>query len=201
MNGRDAFRERAVGERAVGERALGERALGDTTVRDLALRLIDRDLTAMQQEVAAYPTDDAMWVIPPGIANCGGTLALHVAGNLRHFIGAMLGGTGFVRDRSFEFSATGLTREYVMGELADAQAQVMRTLRALDPARLDDEFPQLIHETRLPTRMFLLHLATHLSYHLGQVDYHRRLTTGLGTTVASINIPALVRPFPEPAVS
>jgi hypothetical protein len=77
----------------------------------------------------------------------------------------------------------------------------MRTLRALDPARLDDEFPQRIHETRLPTRMFLLHLATHLSYHLGQVDYHRRLTTGLGTTVASINIPALVRPFPEPAVS
>jgi uncharacterized damage-inducible protein DinB len=167
-----------------------------TTLRDTIWRLLDRDLDAMQQEIAAYPSDEALWTTPAGIANAGGTLALHLAGNLRHFIGALLGGSGYVRDRAYEFSARGLTRAAVNAELADAQRQVTEALTALDPARLDAPFPQAVMETTLPTQAFLLHLCTHLTYHLGQVDYHRRLTTGDRTTVTTINIPALATPRP-----
>jgi uncharacterized damage-inducible protein DinB len=167
------------------------------TLRDMIWRLLDRDLDAMQQEVSAYPDDASLWHTPTGIVNSGGTLALHLAGNLRHFIGATLGGSGYVRDREHEFAARGLSRAMVNAELADAQRQVTAALIALDPSRLDDQFPLPVMDTHLPTHAFLLHLCTHLTYHLGQVDYHRRLTTASGVTVKTISVPALVAPLPE----
>lgn len=167
------------------------------SLRDTILRLLVRDLEAMQLEIAAYLSDEALWSVPTGVANSGGTLALHLAGNLRHFVGAVLGGSGYVRDRAYEFSARGLTRATVIAELADAQSQVVRTLRALDSARLLEPFPEAVGETQLRTDAFLLHLATHLTYHMGQVDYHRRLTTQTNTTVRTLNLPAMLRPTSE----
>ncbi len=168
-----------------------------TVLRDTIWRLLNRDLDAMQEEIAAYPDDESLWQTPPGIANSGGTLALHLAGNLRQFVGALLGGSGYVRDRAYEFAARGLSRAAVNAELADAQQQVRSTLLSLDPARLDAPFPVPVMDTQLSTETFLLHLCTHLTYHLGQVDYHRRLTTATGTTVTSVNIPALAVPVPR----
>lgn len=164
------------------------------SLRDTILRLVVRDLEAIQQEIASYPSDDALWAIPPGVSNSGGTLALHLAGNLRHYIGARLGNSGYVRDRAYEFAARGLTRETVIAELTDAQRQVVRTLRSLDSARLLEPFPEAVGDTQLRTDEFLLHLATHLTYHMGQVDYHRRLTTLSNTTVRTLNLPAMLRP-------
>lgn len=163
---------------------------------DTVLRLLLRDLAALQREVHAYPDDASLWRVVPGISNSGGTLALHLAGNLRAFIGAVLGGSDYVRDREREFSATGLTREEVALELADAEIQVMRALRSLDLAALDAEYPLAIAETRLRTDVFLMHLATHASYHLGQMDYHRRMTSGVGSTARTMSIPALVESLP-----
>ena len=166
-------------------------------LRDTVLRLLLRDLAALQREVAAYPDDATLWRVAPGIANSAGTLALHLAGNLRGFIGAVLGGSEYVRDREREFTATGLSREEVTLELADAEIQVMRALSTLDLARLDSEYPQRLAETTLRTDVFLLHLATHASYHLGQIDYHRRLLTGDSSTARTLSIPALVQPLPH----
>jgi uncharacterized damage-inducible protein DinB len=168
-----------------------------TVLRDTVLRLLLRDLAALQREVAAYPDDASLWRVVPGIANSGGTLGLHLAGNLRQFIGAVLGGSDYVRDREREFTATGLTREEVQHELAEAEIQVMRALTTLDLARLDMEYPHVLAETRLRTDVFLMHLATHASYHLGQIDYHRRIITGNAATAATLSIPELVHPLPR----
>lgn len=168
-------------------------------LRDSVLRLLLRDLAALQREMAAYPDDASLWRVVPGIANSGGTLALHLAGNLRSFIGAVLGGSDYVRDREREFTATGLSREDVRLELADAEIQVMRALTTLDLARLDLEYPHVLAETRLRTDVFLMHLATHASYHLGQIDYHRRIITGNAATAMTLSIPALVQPIPRPS--
>jgi hypothetical protein len=164
-------------------------------------RLLDRDLHALQQEMAAYPDDDALWVLPPGVANSGGTLALHLVGNLRHFIGAVLGGGSYVRDREQEFSQRGLSRHAVIAMIADTRRDVMSVLSALNPARLSQPFPIAVLDTQLVTSDFLLHLCTHLTYHVGQVDYHRRITTGQGRTVKTISIPALVAPWPSETAS
>jgi uncharacterized damage-inducible protein DinB len=165
-------------------------------IRDTIWRLLNRDLDAVRQEIAAYPDDESLWRVEPGISNSGGTLALHLAGNLRHFIGAALGESGFVRDRPTEFSTRGLSRDAVIAELADAQQQVATALMQVDLERLDDTLTEPVMNTRPTQMVFLLHLCTHLSYHLGQVDYHRRLITGLGTTVNTIHVPALAAPLP-----
>ena len=166
------------------------------TIRDSVLRILLRDIAALQREIAAYPDDTSLWALPPGIANSGGTLALHLVGNLRHFIGTVLGHTGFVRTRDAEFASRGISRDALIAELGAAQADVVRTLRHLDPAALDAEYPQALGEMRVGTTVFLLHVVSHFGYHLGQTDYHRRLVTGNGETVQTMGVTALNTELP-----
>lgn len=158
---------------------------------DALQRLILRDLAALRRELQAYPREADIWACPPGIQNSAGTLALHVAGNLRHFIGAQLGGTGYARDRDAEFALRDVPRAELDDRLARAEAEVRQALAQLVPARLTETYPLEVAQTRLSTGAFLLHLATHLAYHLGQVDYHRRIVSGDATTVGAQAIPPL----------
>lgn len=157
-----------------------------------ALRLvIRRDLDTLERELALYPDDASLWVAVPGQPTAGGNLALHLAGNLRHFLGATLGGTGYQRQRDLEFSATGLSREAVIAEVRRAAADVEATLAALDPSRVTMTYPLEIQGIRLGTEVVLLHLATHLAFHLGQVDYHRRAVTGDRTSAGPLALAPL----------
>ena len=72
--------------------------------------LLERDLQALDREVNAYPDESSLWEVPEGITNSGGTLVLHLAGNIQHFLGARLADSGYVRDRAKEFSARGVPR-------------------------------------------------------------------------------------------
>jgi hypothetical protein len=145
-----------------------------------------RELTSLRQEVEAYPTDADLWKVVPGIANPGGTLALHLAGNLQHFVGAILGTSAYVRDRDAEFATRGLSRAEVVRRVDDAINAVQLTFRTLGPADLSAEYPEPVAKVRLNTGDFLTHLASHLAYHLGQVDYHRRIVTGSPATVGTV---------------
>jgi len=137
-------------------------------------RIFARDLEVLEREVGLYPDDASLWKAVEGQPTLGGNLALHLAGNLRHFIGAVLGGSGYVRHRDAEFEQRDLTREAVIAEVRAAEVEVAAALDTLDPARLDAPFPEAIRGHQLSTRMVLAHLSTHLSFHLGQMDYHRR---------------------------
>lgn len=148
-----------------------------TLVDDLACVLL-RDLEAFAREIALYPDDETLWRTPPGVSNAAGTLALHVAGNLQHFVGAQLGNTDYLRQREVEFSRREGSRAELIAGLETTAAAVRSTLAALDPARLEADFPLPIAGATLSTRRFLLHLATHLAFHLGQVGYLRRALTG-----------------------
>jgi uncharacterized damage-inducible protein DinB len=138
-----------------------------------------RDLKAVDAEIAAYPDDASLWVVGPGISNSAGVLALHLAGNLRHFVGAVLGKTGYVRNRDAEFGARNVPRQQIRAELAATIDDVMATLDKLNDADLGADYPILIGSEKLRVRTsdWLVHLAAHLGYHLGQIDYHRRLLT------------------------
>lgn len=141
-------------------------------------RLFARDLAVLEREVALYPEDAALWKEVAGQPTLGGNLVLHLVGNLRHFIGAVLGDSGYVRDRDAEFTARGLTRGAVIALIRTAGAEVAAAMAHLDPVCLDQPFPEAIRGHQLATRMVLAHLCTHLSFHLGQLDYHRRAATG-----------------------
>ena len=150
--------------------------------------VLARDLRAVAREIDSYPDDETLWRTVPGIANSAGTLMLHLAGNLQHFIGAVLGRTGYVRDREAEFATRGLAREELRRRIDSAAHAVDATLAQLPPAQWDAEYPLPIGGRNFTTSVFVLHLATHLAYHLGQVDYHRRMVVADAGTVDAISI-------------
>jgi hypothetical protein len=148
--------------------------------------ILDRDLNALRREIEAYSDEADLWRTVPGIINPAGTLVLHLAGNLQHFIGAQLGGTHYVRDRAAEFARRDVPRTELLREIEAARAAVKVGLATLSPAQLVGEFPEPVAGMRLATGEYLVHLATHVAYHLGQVDFHRRVLTGSATPVGAM---------------
>jgi uncharacterized damage-inducible protein DinB len=139
--------------------------------------ILDRDLRALAREVEAYPEDAALWQLPEGVPNSAGTLVLHLTGNIQHFVGARLAGTGFVRDRHAEFSARGVPRTALLVQIEAARSAVRSAAEKLTEEALELDFPEVVGGMRVSTGEYLIHLVSHFDYHLGQVDYHRRLVT------------------------
>ncbi|MBL0314078.1 MAG: DinB family protein [Holophagaceae bacterium] len=158
-----------------------------STLSDLAV-LFQRDLDTLAREISAYPDDASLWVAVPGQPTCGGNLALHLVGNLRHFIGSTLGRTGFLRDRPSEFSTKDLSREALLESIRIAAEEVATALASLPPAQLTEPFPLELGGAHPTIQAVLLHLSTHLAFHLGQLDYHRRAATGDSTSVGPLSL-------------
>jgi len=136
--------------------------------------LLLRDLDKLALELSLYRAEKNLWRTDGEITNSAGNLALHLAGNLQHFIGALLGSSGYVRDRNREFAAKDLSRETLIEEIEATKNVIANTLPTLTDEQLMGEFPGKIpFETNVEG--FLIHLHGHLNYHLGQINYHRRL--------------------------
>ncbi len=146
------------------------------------LALLTRELDGFKRELGLFPDDDSLWRTVPGITNPAGNLALHVAGGLQYLIGAVLGHTGYVRDREAEFSRRAGARSEVIAELDRALAVVRAVLPQLSEASLAAEFPEPVLGVRFHTSRFLLHLCAHAAFHLGQAGYLRRAMTGDSTS-------------------
>ncbi len=140
-------------------------------------RVMQRDLASLAEQIATYEDEADLWRLVPGVGNSAGTLALHVAGNIQALVGAALGGTGYVRDRDAEFSRRDVPRAEILAELEAAQAALRAGLEGLDDAAMAGDYPIEVGGTHATGQM-AVHLATHLTYHLGQIDYHRRILTG-----------------------
>lgn len=153
-----------------------------------------RDLAAVRREVEAYPDERLLWAAVPGLPNSGGVLVRHLCGNLQHFIGAMLGGSGYQRNREAEFGAPPDARTLLLAEVDRTSAAVAATLPRITAAQLAAEFPIAIGDSRLETERFLIHLSAHLGFHLGQLDYHRRAVTGESISAGPMAIPPLALP-------
>ncbi len=139
--------------------------------------LFRRDLTRLAQEVGAFPDEAMLWAIRPGVANSAGHLTLHLEGNLREYVGRQLGGIPYTRDRPLEFSSPALPAAELMSRVNGVKDSIPGVIETLTSEQLDVVFPEQVLGTPLTTRQFLMHLFGHLSYHLGQVDYLRRLLT------------------------
>jgi hypothetical protein len=161
--------------------------------------VLHRELGAVRRSVEAYPDEASLWRLPAGLPNAGGTLVLHIAGNLRYYVGAVLGGSGYVRDRDAEFSRRDVPRDELLAEVDAAIDVVERTLGALPDDGLDAVYPERIAGRELTSRDWLVHLASHLAYHLGQLDYHRRAVTGDMRGVRALPLDELPAASPDAA--
>lgn len=156
------------------------------------LLLFRRDLRCLIREVELFPDDVTLWRTVPGIANSAGNVALHVAGNLQHFVGAVLGATGYVRQREREFAQRAGSRASVRVDLEATVAAVEAGLAALTAEVQAATFPAPVGPYRPTTGIFLMHLATHLAFHLGQVGYLRRALTGDPASAGGMSIAELL---------
>jgi uncharacterized damage-inducible protein DinB len=157
------------------------------TTAELIGGMLTRDLRAVQRELQAYERESDLWKRPDTIPNSAGTLAVHIAGNLRHYVGAVLGGTGYVRDRPAEFSRRDLPRADMLREWDTTVADVGAVMSRLTDAQMAATFPEAVAGKHASTADMLIHLATHLAYHLGQIDYHRRLVAGNVASIGAVS--------------
>ncbi|GGF24907.1 DUF1572 family protein [Flavobacterium limi] len=137
--------------------------------------LFNRDLNKLKEEIESYQTESQLWIVDKNIANSAGNLCLHLIGNLNTYIGAALGKTGYIRNRPLEFSAKDVLKAELISKIEKTILMVNDTLDILTAADLEAIYPSEFLEREEVTGFFLVHLSTHLTYHLGQINYHRRL--------------------------
>ncbi len=137
--------------------------------------LMSRELDKLAKEVSSYKSEENIWVTGKEIANTAGNLTLHICGNLQHFIGAILGHTSYRRNREYEFSARSVKKNDLQKEIETTKEAVESTLQQISEDELQEDYPLEVLGYKMSKQYFLIHLYGHLNYHLGQINYHRRL--------------------------
>ena len=139
------------------------------------ISIFDRDLNRLKTEIESYQNEKNLWITDKAVSNSGGNLCLHLLGNLNSFIGAELGNTGYIRNRPLEFSLKDIPKAELVSRIEETSATVKTALEKLTDSDLAKEYPITVFTEKTSTEYFLIHLSTHLTYHLGQINYHRRL--------------------------
>ena len=146
-------------------------------LKEILIELYERDLNKLKTEIEQFEKEADLWKTSGAVTNSAGNLCQHLTGNLQHFFGAVLGDTGYVRDRDAEFADQGTTRADLLADIDAALASVKGTLAKLTDEDFAKTFPVEVFGKPMTTGSFLTHLTTHFNYHLGQINYHRRLLT------------------------
>jgi len=137
--------------------------------------LFHRDLNKLKEQIELYQEASKLWITDKGIANSAGNLCLHLIGNLNTYIGKELGGTNYIRNRGIEFSQKEIPRSELLKKIDETIGIVEKVLDTITDQQLEEEYPVIVFTEKMTKGFFLVHLVAHLSYHLGQINYHRRL--------------------------
>jgi uncharacterized damage-inducible protein DinB len=137
--------------------------------------LFQRDLLRLKTEINSYKDESKIWIIENNIANSAGNLCLHLIGNLNTYIGAELGKTNYIRNRELEFSLKNISKKELVNKIESTILVVEESLKNITELELQNEYQILVFDKKTSTEYLLVHLTTHLTYHLGQINYHRRL--------------------------
>ena len=146
-------------------------------LNETLISFFNRDLENLKTELNSYSYEADLWLTSEHISNSAGNLCLHLLGNLNHFVGAIIGNTGYVRQRDLEFSQKNVPRAQMLNEIDDTMTMLQNVIAHLTQEELDREYPKQVFGEPMRTGYFLIQLCTRLTYHLGQINYHRRLLT------------------------
>jgi len=144
-------------------------------ITTVLISLFEKELDNLTEEIKAYELDEQLWKVADGISNSGGNLCLHLTGNLQHYIGATLGESGYIRNREAEFKLKNIPKQKLLEEIENSKRIVTDTLEQVSKKELDSSYPIQVFDEPMTTEYFLVHLLKHLSYHIGQINYHRRI--------------------------
>jgi len=144
-------------------------------IKEALIEIFERDLLKLKEEISLYKEENKLWITEKNISNSAGNLILHLIGNLNHYIGATLGKTGYIRERDKEFSDKNISRIDLLESIDGTISIVKATLEDLTLEDFEKDFPLEKHGKIVKIDFMLLHLLSHFEYHLGQINYHRRL--------------------------
>src|SRR5919109_1510003 len=71
-----------------------------------------------------------------------------------------------------------LAREIIIGQIEEARVALRAAAARASDERQDEDYPEVVGGVRVAAGEYLIHLVSHFAYHLGQLDYHRRVVTG-----------------------
>jgi uncharacterized damage-inducible protein DinB len=137
--------------------------------------LFAKSLNQLKNELLAYQKEASIWLVEDGFSNSSGVLTKHLLGNLNHFIGAVIGNSGYVRNRELEFENQPVPREFLLGEIDELIELLNLVFTDFEVKKLDEAYPLQVFGEPMTYGYFMMHLLSHLNYHLGQVNYHRRI--------------------------
>lgn len=137
--------------------------------------LFNRDLLRLKSEINLYKDESKIWIVEKNIANSAGNLCLHLLGNLNTYIGAEFGKTNYIRNRELEFSLKNISKKELIDQIDSTIAVVEMSLNNITEKEIRSEHQILVFDKKSTLEYLLVHLTTHLTYHLGQINYHRRL--------------------------
>lgn len=144
-------------------------------LKDAIIQTYEKDLLRVIEEIEQYKSEEDLWIVDERIPNSGGNLALHLVGNIKHFFGANLGNTGYVRERDLEFSDKNVSRDEIINGLKEAIDVLKTSLGNLSDEEFNGDYPEEIFGGVQKTSAIAVYMLNHLNYHLGQINYHRRL--------------------------
>ena len=145
-------------------------------LNDILANFYERDIRKLIEEVNLFKNEEDLWKTQGSVKNSAGNLVLHIIGGTNHLIGATLGQTGYVRgDREQEFIRKGVARKDLVAQLEELIPMINKTLGALTPERMEADYPRFFDKPNTSTNYVLVQLLLHLNYHLGQVNYLRRI--------------------------
>lgn len=139
------------------------------------ITLFERDIDKLYKEIEAYTDEKILWQTSNHISNSAGNLCLHLLGNLQAFIGHELGGFDYTRDRDFEFAGKDVPKSQLLSNILNLKRIMIISLEGLDENLITKNYPKEVFGKPMTNEHFLLHLFGHFNYHLGQINYHRRL--------------------------
>lgn len=145
---------------------------------NILISLFERDLNKLIAELELYVNEENIWRVEKNISNSAGNLTLHLIGNLNTYIGKEIGKTNYSRNRPLEFSQKNVSRQVLIEKLNETITVIKHALSTVTNEELQNEYPILVFSEMTSTEYLLIHLTTHLAYHLGQINYHRRLIEG-----------------------
>jgi hypothetical protein len=138
------------------------------------IKLYSRDLEKLRNEIDLFNESD-LWIIKGTVKNSAGNLALHLVGNLNNYICKIFGNSGYVRNRDAEFSLKDIPKQTILRQIDETKEGVVKALKMLEEENLKEVYPENLFGYEMSNHFFLTHLLAHLSYHLGQINYLRRL--------------------------
>ena len=144
-------------------------------LKEALIEIFERDLNKLRIEISSYENETSLWIIDKNIKNSGGNLCLHLIGNLKQFIGNVLGKVDYKRDRDAEFNKKNISKRDLVSEVQETLGIVSSSLNSLEESDFEKIYPIDVYNKKMTTGFFLISLAAHLNYHLGQINYHRRL--------------------------